>query len=112
MTCFLIASKYDELDENIPMIKDLIRYFSRYLPNSVALPTHREVIESERQIMKFFNWNLMIVTPTTILKLLLANGVLFDSEESEINSHRWIEMARRVSDRSLQLLESTVRDML
>jgi len=26
MTCFLIASKYDELDENIPLIKDIIRY--------------------------------------------------------------------------------------
>lgn len=32
MTCFLIASKHDELDDNIPLIKDLIRYFCRELP--------------------------------------------------------------------------------
>jgi hypothetical protein len=26
-TCFIIAAKYDELDENIPLISDLQRYY-------------------------------------------------------------------------------------
>jgi hypothetical protein len=78
----LIASKYDELDENIPMIKDLLRYMSRHMASNIQIPSHREVVESERSIMKLFNWNLMILIPTTFVKLMLANGVLFDSEES------------------------------
>jgi hypothetical protein len=77
----MIASKYDELDENIPMIKDLIRYFSRTLPTNVVLPCHAEVVECERMIMKFFNWNLMIVIPTAFIRSILANGVLFDTED-------------------------------
>jgi len=27
-TCFIIAAKYDELDENIPLISDLQRYYT------------------------------------------------------------------------------------
>jgi len=34
MTFLLIASKYDELDENIPLIKDLSRHLCRSLPSS------------------------------------------------------------------------------
>ena len=82
ITCFLIASKFDELDENIPLIKDLIRYFTRSLPTNMPTPSHNEVVECERVIMKFFNWSLMIVSPTSVLRSLLANGVLFDSEDS------------------------------
>ncbi len=121
MTCFLIASKYDELDENIPMIKDLIRYYSRHMPSQIQIPQHKEVVESERSIMKLFNWNLMILTPTTFLKLLLANGVIFDSEEDSTNqklrknnemlSPLYVEMARRISDRSITVLEFTIKEM-
>lgn len=27
-TCFMLAAKYDELDENIPLISDLERYYT------------------------------------------------------------------------------------
>jgi hypothetical protein len=78
-------------------------------------------VESERSIMKLFNWNLMILTPTTFLKLLLANGVIFDSEEDSTNqklrknnemlSPLYVEMARRISDRSITVLEFTIKEM-
>lgn len=38
----------------------------------------------------------MIVTPTQILKLALANGVIFENEKFTINKE---EMARKVSSR-------------
>jgi hypothetical protein len=31
--------------------------------------------------MKYFNWNLGIITPIMMLKLFLANGVIFDNED-------------------------------
>jgi hypothetical protein len=31
--------------------------------------------------MQFFNWDLMIVTPTLIVNMMLANGIVFDNEE-------------------------------
>jgi len=80
LTIFLIASKYDELDENIPMIKDLIRYYSRFMPVNVPTPTFTQIVECERQVMKHLNWELGYITPTMIIKLYLANGVVFDSE--------------------------------
>jgi Cyclin, C-terminal domain len=39
MICLLTASKYDELDENIPLISDLIKYYSRMLPSD-TIPTY------------------------------------------------------------------------
>lgn len=83
LTVYLISSKYDEIDDNIPLIKDLTRYFTRVLPSSVAVPSFEEVIECERELMNFFKWDLMIVTPTVILKLIMANGIVFDNEDIE-----------------------------
>lgn len=59
----MIASKNEELDENIPLIKDLTRYFCRELPTSVPTPTFDEIIECERELMNHFKWDLMILTP-------------------------------------------------
>lgn len=78
----LIASKHEELDENITQIKDLLRFVTRFmLPNSLSAPTFTEVVECERLLMnECFKWNLKMVTPYQILTLLLANGVVFDNE--------------------------------
>lgn len=102
-TCFMIASKYEELDENITLIKDLIRYFTRILPNSVAPPTFNEVVECERELMVFYNWDLMIVTPTVLTKLLIANGVVFDNESFGGIPHR--DVAKKVSEKSTIIVE-------
>lgn len=84
LTCFLIASKHDELDENIPLIKDLTRYFCRVLPTSVPTPTFDEIVECERMLMKYFNWDLMMVTPTILVNSFMANGIIFDNEDLEM----------------------------
>ena len=80
LTCVLIASKYDELDERIPLICYLIRHYSRSLTDSEIPPTLEEVVEAERLLMNFFKWDLMILIPTHFVKSLLANGVVFENE--------------------------------
>lgn len=67
MTIYLIASKHDEIDDNIPLIKDLTRYFIRVLPTSIPTPTFEEIVECERELMNFFKWDLMFVTPTIVV---------------------------------------------
>jgi len=45
------------------------------------IPTFEEVVECERSLMNHFKWDLMFVTPTIIVNLMLANGIIFDNEE-------------------------------
>jgi hypothetical protein len=109
LTCILVSSKYEELDENITLIKDLVRYFTRILPTSVAPPTFEEVVECERELMVFFNWDLMIITPTILTKLIIANGVVFENESfGQVST---IDVAKRVSERCLTILEQIVREL-
>lgn len=48
LTCTLVASKYDELDENIPLISELQRHFTKSLPLNESAPHFNEVVECER----------------------------------------------------------------
>lgn len=103
LTCFLIASKFEELDENITLIKDLIRYFTRILPNAVAAPTFIDVVECERELMVFYNWDLNVTTPTILTKLLIANGVVFDNES--FGGIPPCDVAKKVSEKSALIVE-------
>jgi Cyclin, N-terminal domain len=110
-TCYLIAAKYDELDENIPLASDLQRYYTiKVLPPQIPAPTPDEVIECERYLMqKVFFWDLMSISdslPTHVVGLLLANGVVFDYEESD--KEKAIDLAGRVAERALQFLDILV----
>lgn len=85
----MIAAKYDELDENIPLITDLQRYYTiKVLPPQVEAPNPEEVIECERMLMQqAFSWDLMTIAdlmPTHIVNLLLANGVVFENERHQV----------------------------
>lgn len=109
LTFYLIASKHDEIDDNIPLIKDLTRYFIRSLPTSVATPTFNEVVECERELMHFFKWDLMIVTPTLVLNQFLANGIVFDNED--IDKFMLLETVRHITDSLLSKLVVLVKEL-
>lgn len=108
LTFYLIASKHDEIDDNIPLIKDLARYFVRILPPNVPSPTFSEVVECERELMVFFKWDLMIVTPTIVLQHYLANGVVFDNED--IDKYCLLETTRKITDSVLSKLTVLVKE--
>lgn len=83
------------------------------LPATVPNPTFTQIVECERQIMKFLNWDLMFITPGMILKLLLANGVVFDSDATNsFGSNNIIISPKLVADKCLQYLDFMVRNML
>lgn len=110
-TCFIIAAKYDELDENIPLISDLQRYYTiKVLPPQIPAPSYDEVIECERTLMaEVFEWDLMSIAdmmPTHLVNYMLANGIVFENEVS--NDLKGVETAARVSDRTLIMLDTLV----
>jgi hypothetical protein len=113
-TCMLMAAKYDELDENIPLISDLQRYYTiKVLPSQIEAPTPEEVVECERVLMqRVFTWDLMSVAdslPTHFINYMLANGVLFDNEEGLAGDrYSLTEVAARIADRTLIILDTLV----
>jgi hypothetical protein len=55
--------------------------------------------------MNFFNWDLMFLLPIHFVKMLLANGVIFDNEHSAS-----VEIARKITDKTNQLLDFIVKE--
>ena len=94
VTCFLIASKYDEIDDQLVFINDVQKYhYKQGLANS---PTWTEVVETERMLMNFFGWDLGYVLPIHFVEMFIANGVLFENEQSvDLNRHT----AKKISDK-------------
>lgn len=92
----MVASKYDELDENIPLISDLQRIMSSSLSLNEQTPTFTDIVECERAVMRYFDWDLMMLMPSHFVKNMLSNGVLFENE-SGVNA----DMAKRIANRCL-----------
>ena len=77
VTCLLLASKYDELDDRIPFINDLINIYK-----NVVKIEHKEVIQLETQLLFTFDFDLMILTPLHFVYSLVAQGVVFADTDS------------------------------
>ena len=91
VTCLLISSKYDEMDDNITAIRDLREYVYKQVAqqqrrDNSLVPSFNAIVECERKLMKFFEWNLKFVLPLHILRAYLANGVLFSNEFHELEA--------------------------
>lgn len=67
ITCLLLASKYDELDDKIPFIIDM----SKILKKVVNI-NHGEVLKLETEILFSFNFELMIITPLQFVQSILS----------------------------------------
>lgn len=67
ITCLLLASKFDELDDNIP----LIREFQKLVSKQVTIP-YEEVIKCEADVMRRLNWDLFKLTPLHFVQNLLG----------------------------------------
>ena len=81
-TCFLIASKYDEIDDQLVFINDVKKYYQTKPQLQSLIPTYNEIVETERHLMNFFGWDLGFVMPIHFVEMFLANGILFESENS------------------------------
>lgn len=56
----------------------------KHLERSTAkreVPSYEEIVECERKVLKFFNWDLGFILVFHFIEMFLANGCLFESEE-------------------------------
>ena len=70
------------------------------MPLSEAVPTFTEIVEAERTLMRYLEWNLMFLTPISFVKSLFANGVLYENEEGASQ-----KVANKLFKKSMELLE-------
>ena len=110
-TCFLIASKYDEIDDRLVFINDVQSYYKR-LPGGPSTiggaPTYTDIVECERLLLKFFEWDLGFVMPIHFIEMFLANGVLFESEYNK-NISKTKQTAKKISARCYEILDEMIR---
>jgi len=106
VTCFLIASKYDEIDDQLVFINDVQKYFNK---NGLSNPpSWSDVVETERMLMNFFGWDLGFVLPIHFVEMFLANGVLFESEElASIQKTKFT--AQKLSEKCYEILNEMVK---
>ena len=62
MTCLLLGSKFDELDDNIPLIREFQRAFikQRNIP-------YEEVLKCEVDILNLLGWDLFKLAPLHLI---------------------------------------------
>jgi hypothetical protein len=75
-TCFLIASKLDEIDDKLVFINDVQKYY-KTTKFAKEMPSWTDVVETERHLMKFFDWNISFPLPIHFMEMFLAQGVVF-----------------------------------
>lgn len=84
-TCMMLASKFDEIDDNITLIKD-IQDFTRKNPNffgsisSSREMLYTEIVSCEKRLLRFFEWDLHYVMPIHFIKSFLVNGIVFGAD--------------------------------
>jgi len=62
-----MGSKIEELDDFIPYVKHMIKYYSLHLGKEGCIPTLEEIIEFERTMCRYFNWDLCRVNTYTFI---------------------------------------------
>lgn len=79
-TCFLIASKLDEIDDRLVFISDVQKFYRSSARLSTSMPSWTDVVETERHLMYFLDWNISFPQPIHFLEMFLAQGVVYQSD--------------------------------
>lgn len=75
---------------------------------SAQSPSYTDIVETERMLMKFFEWDLGFVLPIHFVEIFLANGVLFESEHNKsINKSK--QTAQSLSKKCYEVLDEMIR---
>lgn len=92
LTALYLASKYDELDENIPFIKDFRKASSK------GNYSWTQVTQCESLLAHYLNWDLMIVSPLNYTYALLTFGVVFTDDKFKYKLSQIEHMSERRSE--------------
>ena len=71
-------------------------------------PSYTDIVETERMLMHFFDWDLGFVLPIHFVEMFLANGVLFESEHNH-NIVKDRATAERIQTRSYEVLNEMIK---
>ena len=52
------------------------------------IPTFNQIVECERKLLYFFNWDLKFILPLHMVRAFLSNGVLFTNEFAELVANK------------------------
>ena len=79
-TFFLIASKFEEIDDRLVFIKDVQDYYrsiniNRNSREEDLIPAWNDIVECERLVMGFFDWsiNFTVLGPLMFLEAFLTH---------------------------------------
>ena len=78
-TCLLLASKFDEIDDNIPLIRDLQKVCAKQ-----RVVGYEEMLKAEQAVLFKLNWDLFKITPMHFLQNLLGQGVVFSNDRVQL----------------------------
>lgn len=74
ITCLFVAAKAVELDERVPYISRMVKYFGKNISSN-------EIKDTERKILEALDWELQTSTMLDILEYYLSQGILFSNDE-------------------------------
>lgn len=100
LTCLIIATKYDELDRNIPSLLDFMG-----AARSMLLVKPNDVKSCEAKILGALSWNLCVITPLNFLDILFTQGVLHISDKIIGGKEVSVETAKEITRQSKSLLD-------
>lgn len=94
-TFFLIASKFDEIDDRLVFIKDAQEYYQSININRCMngggpqnlIPSYSDIVECERLVMKFYDWNInfAVMGPVMFAEAFISMGILAKSSNNGEN---------------------------
>ncbi|CDW90558.1 n-terminal domain containing protein [Stylonychia lemnae] len=77
VTCLLLASKYDELDDRIPFINDMSKILKK-----IASINHADVLKLETEVLFSLNWDLIVITPLHFVYSITSQGCVFEQSDN------------------------------
>lgn len=93
MCCLSIASKFDELDPNIPLSREFIKYGNLRIKS-------QEFIHNEAKIIqKYLKWDLNILTVYHFAEWFLTMGIVFSNDQikgKSVSQTQLVYMYKRV----------------
>jgi hypothetical protein len=80
VVCLLLASKFNEVDDNIPLVGDLGKVYGRLSGCGLDLEGVRE---RETEICQLFNWELDTIIPLHFINNLVQQGIIYSNDSDK-----------------------------
>ena len=72
----LLASKFDELDDNIPLIREFQKVCAKQ-----RVISYDDVTKCEVFLLRKLNWDLFKLTPLHFVQNLIGQGIVFSNDK-------------------------------